>query len=107
MKLTYLATTIAAGLLLAACNQDTAPAAQAPAEAAAPAEAQPEAVTSAADLAAETEAVYGDQAPVAIPAEKPAEDDHAHNADGSHPTGEDHHAGEDGQEHGEDADHTH
>lgn len=44
-----------------------------------------------ADAASETVAVYGDEAPVAIEAAKPApEGDHAHNADGSHAEGEDH-----------------
>ncbi|MNY77648.1 hypothetical protein D3C86_2176220 [compost metagenome] len=36
--------------------------------------------------------MYGDEAPVAIEAETPAghTDDHAHNADGSHPEGVEH-----------------
>lgn len=74
--------------VLAACSP-SAPEATAPAaEATAPA-----------NPASDTVAVYGDEAPVAIEAEKPGADgDHPHNADGSHAEGEDHpHDGEVGQ----------
>ena len=94
MKATAITTAIAACLLLAACNNDPAPAVATPQ------------ADAAADPAAQTEAVYGDEAPVAIEADATAEDDHAHAADGSHPTGDAH--AEDGDHaHGDDADHSH
>lgn len=44
-----------------------------------------------ADAASQTQAVYGDEAPVAIQADQAkAEDAHAHNEDGSHPEGVEH-----------------
>lgn len=100
MKPIVLTTAIAAALLLAACANEPAPTAATPA-AEAPA-----------DAASQTEAVYGDEAPVAIQADAHHDDGHAHNADGSHPTGEDHaEGGEEGGDgdhaHGDDADHSH
>lgn len=84
MKLHTLTAALAATLLLAACND--------PAPAAATAEPPKTEAAEPADAAAQTEAVYGDEAPVAIEAETPAghTDDHAHNADGSHPEGVEH-----------------
>ena len=75
---------IAVCALLAACSPSD-PDTQAPAPAAG-------ATTSApVDAAAQTEASYGDEAPVAIEADRPkVEDDHAHAADGSHAEGDEH-----------------
>ena len=95
MKVTIITTAIAACLLLAACSNDTAAPVTTSQTNAAPAEA-----------ASQTEAVYGDEAPVAIEADAAGEDEHAHAADGSHPTGEDH-AEDDEHAHGDDADHDH
>lgn len=99
MKLTALAPALAACLLLAACADDATPAAPAPntqTEAAAPA-----------DALTRTEAVYGDEAPVAIDAE-PVADDHAHNADGSHAAGDEHaEAAHDDADPADDGDHPH
>lgn len=55
----------------------------------------------------QTEAVYGDEAPVAIAADAahPHEDEHAHNEDGSHAAGSDDHDGE--RAHGDDSGHNH
>lgn len=74
---------LAFALLLAACGA-AEPAADANADAAA-------ATDAAATAATQTEAVYGDEAPVAIQAAPPADDHgHAHNADGSHAEGDEH-----------------
>ena len=85
MKLHTLTAVFVATLLLAACNEKAPVAATAET-------AKLEAAAAPADAAAQTEAVYGDEAPVAIEAEAPAAqaDDHAHNADGSHPEGVEH-----------------
>ncbi|WP_162616010.1 hypothetical protein [Solilutibacter oculi] len=78
MKLSRLAP-IALCVFVAACSQ-SAPEAQPAANNTAPT-----------DAATQTEAVYGDEAPVAIAAEQPkAEEGHAHNEDGSHPEGVEH-----------------
>ncbi|MDQ3288671.1 MAG: hypothetical protein M3Q42_10520 [Pseudomonadota bacterium] len=93
MKPIVITTTIAACLLLAACGNDTAP--------------TETTMQAAADPAAQTEAVYGDEAPVAIEAEATAADDHAHTADGSHLPGQEHPAEPEAHPHDEDADHSH
>lgn len=99
MNTTAITTAIAACLFLTACNNDRPPAdaatPQVPTEAPAPA-----------DPAPQTEAVYGDEAPVTVEADATAEEDHAHAADGSHPTDEGH-AEVGDHDHGEDADHSH
>ena len=83
---------LAFALLLAACGA-AEPAADASADTAA---------TDAAAAATQTEAVYGDEAPVIIESAAPADDHgHAHNADGSHAEGDDH-----GHDHA-DGDHAH
>jgi major membrane immunogen (membrane-anchored lipoprotein) len=90
-------------LLLAACGSGEPNATDAPADTALAAPA--------ADSAAlQTEAVYGDEAPVAIEAEPADDHGHAHNADGSHPDGEDHAHDEAADDHGHDhgdGDHAH
>ncbi len=94
---------IAITFLLAGCGAEQTPK-QAPA-------APPSAPTSAAP-ADQTEAVYGDEAPVIIDAPKEVDhghshdedsdhshdDDHEHNADGSHPVKKDKHDHDDGSE---------
>ena len=79
MNATALTTAIAACLLLTACNNDgprtNSATPQVASDAAAPA-----------DPAPQTEAVYGDEAPVTVEADATAEEDHAHAADGSHPS---------------------
>jgi hypothetical protein len=101
MNTITLTASLTACLLLTACSNEQSTPAPAPSEPA----------TTAAAAASQTEAVYGDEAPVAIEAEPAAADDHAHNADGSHPPGVEHaddHAEEDADHaHGEDGDHTH
>lgn len=109
MKLHTLTAAVAATLLLAACN-DPAPAATTAAPAANEAEATAGATP--ADAATQTEAVYGDEAPVAIEAEALTghDDDHAHNADGSHPEGVEHADAKGADEHSHaegEGDHTH
>jgi len=80
MKL--IATSLFALLLLSACNGD------APAPEGEPTAPAPTADAAVADAATQTQAIYGDEAPVAIEAEaEPAHadgEDHAHNPDGSH-----------------------
>lgn len=73
---------LAIALLLTACGTND-PVADASAEpSASPAES--------ADAAAQTEAVYGDEAAVAIEAEPAADHGHEHNVDGSHVEGDEH-----------------
>jgi len=89
---------LAFALLLAACGA---------AEPATDASADANATDDAANAALQTEAVYGDEAPVAIEAAPPADDHgHAHNADGSHAEGDEHAADEHADEHA-DGDHAH
>lgn len=84
-------------LLLTACG--------APATDAGPATPAAEAT---ADAAPQTEAVYGDEAPVAIEAETAEAHGHPHNADGSHPAAEDPAHGKGEHSHGEgEANHDH
>lgn len=79
MTLTKTLAALAFALLLTACGGETPAAENA---AAAP--------TETTDAASQTEAVYGDEAPVAIEAEPVDDHGHAHNADGSHAEGDDH-----------------
>lgn len=90
-------------LLLAACGS-AEPAAQATTESSqAPVEPAAEPTAEPAEAATQTEAVYGDEAPVAIDAEPAeAEHGHAHNADGSHAEGNDHGDDESADDHGHD-----
>jgi ABC-type Zn uptake system ZnuABC Zn-binding protein ZnuA len=92
-------------LLLTACGAD-APASEATSAPATEATATAES----ADAASQTEAVYGDEAPVAIEAAPVDDHGHAHNADGSHAEGDEHAHGEAGDDHGHDhgdGDHAH
>lgn len=103
MNLFKITAATALTLLLAACSSGEPAATDAPNDAAPTADA-------ADNAAAQTEAVYGDEAPVAIEAEPADDHGHAHNADGSHPEGEDHAhddaADDHGHDHG-DGDHAH
>ena len=99
MTMTQTLAALAFTLLLTACGGE-APAAES-------ASAAP---TGTADAASQTEAVYGDEAPVAIEAEPVDDHGHAHNADGSHAEVDEHAHDETGDDHGHDhgdGDHAH
>lgn len=91
MTLTKTLAALAFTLWLTACGGETPTAENA---AAAP--------TGTTDAASQTEAVYGDEAPVAIEAEPVDDHGHAHNADGSHAEGDEHAHDASDDDHGHD-----